>query len=143
MKWMDYLPEQIQPRRQHWFQKTDDTAERLLIGLVGVGLGVGLMYLMDPSTGGRRRSMLRGKMSRAMHQTGTHLRKTGEYSRGQAQGFYARMRSRFSGEQITDRQLCERVRSAMGRATSHPSAIEVHANHGVVTLSGDVLRDEL
>jgi uncharacterized membrane protein len=143
MNWIDYLPEQIQPRRPRWYQKTDDTAERFLIGLVGVGLGVGLMYLLDPSTGARRRGMIRGKMSRAAHQTGTALRKTGEYSRGQTRGFFARMRSHFSSEEVSDRQLCERVRSAMGRATSHPSAIEVQANNGVVTVSGNVLRDEL
>jgi uncharacterized membrane protein len=100
------------------------------------------MYFLDPADGARRRSMIRGKMTRALNQTGTTLRKTGQYSSGQARGFFARMRSRFRSDDVTDRQLCQRVRSAMGHSISHPSAIEVQAVDGIVTLCGDVLANE-
>jgi uncharacterized membrane protein len=143
MQWTEYLPRQVEPRKQHGYEKTDDSAERVAIAVAGLMLGMGLMYLMDPNSGARRRGMIRGKMSRAMHQTGTSLRKTGEYTANQTQGFFARMRARFSSENVTDRQLGERVRSAIGRAVSHPSAIQVHAVNGVVTLDGHVLAGEL
>jgi uncharacterized membrane protein len=38
--------------------------------------------------------------------------------------------------------LIERVRSAIGRAASHPGSIEVDARDGVVTVSGPILADE-
>jgi hypothetical protein len=43
---------------------------------------------------------------------------------------------------VPDRTLAERVRSKLGQVSRHPSAIEVHAADGVVTLTGPVLEDE-
>jgi uncharacterized membrane protein len=142
MTWIKYLPEQIESF-QRPRTRSDDAMQVVLSTAAGLALGAGVMYLLDPVGGARRRNYIRGKMSRAVHQTGTSLRKTGEYGAGQARGFFARMRARFGSDQVSDPQLCQRVRSALGRAISHPRAIEVQANDGVVTLCGDVLANEL
>jgi uncharacterized membrane protein len=49
------------------------------------------------------------------------------------------VRSRFTREEVPDEILCERVRSRLGYAVSHPGAIEVSALSGRVVLSGAVL----
>jgi hypothetical protein len=43
---------------------------------------------------------------------------------------------------VPDRVLAERVRAKLGQCSRHPSAIDVHATDGTVTLSGPVLDDE-
>jgi hypothetical protein len=52
------------------------------------------------------------------------------------------MRTRFSADDASDEVLAERVRSALGRAVSHPRAIDVLASGGRITLVGDVLARE-
>jgi hypothetical protein len=49
----------------------------------------------------------------------------------------------FSADEADDSVMIERVRARLGRVASHPRAITVEACDGVVTLSGDVLADEL
>lgn len=44
---------------------------------------------------------------------------------------------------VTDQVLQQRVRSRLGRASSHPHAIEVEAKQGCVTLKGPVMQDEV
>jgi hypothetical protein len=46
-------------------------------------------------------------------------------------------------EEVPDQKLEARVRSSLGRATSHPHAIRVRAQHGRVTLEGHTLDREL
>ena len=41
-----------------------------------------------------------------------------------------------------DRTLVDRVRTKVGQISRHPSAIDVHATEGTVTVSGPVLEDE-
>lgn len=50
---------------------------------------------------------------------------------------------RVTGEPQSDAQLRERVRSRLGHWVSHPRAIEVDAEDGVVRVSGQVLAKEL
>jgi len=70
--------------------------------------------------------------------------KTSEYTRDHAMGLVAEARARVrSRGEISDAQLAARVRSAMGRAISHPHAIRVLANNGSITLKGSVLGYEL
>ena len=45
-------------------------------------------------------------------------------------------------EPVDDDVLLERVRSKMGRYTSHPRAIDVFVNQGTVALQGQILSDE-
>src|SRR5262245_57100639 len=111
--------------------------------LAATGLGASLMYYLDPDRGNRRRGLLRDQV----RHTWTRAQKTGDSTAGDFRnrlyGTFAELRSVFGRKTIPDEVLAERVRSKLGRYVSHPSAIEVAANHGQVTLSGRVLADEV
>jgi uncharacterized membrane protein len=112
-----------------------------LIG--GIILGAGGMYLLDPDRGTRRRSLLRDQLVHAGSKLEDGLAATARDTRNRAVGAAAELRSRFQHDQADDAVLHERVRSAIGRVASHPSAINVNAVDGQVTLSGPVLADEV
>ena len=126
--------------RNQW--DTDDLAGVTLSALGCFAAGAGLMYLLDPQRGAYRRHMVRDKAMSAANQGGTGLRKTGQYLRDSSRGLVAETRARFSREQASDYKVGARVRSAMGRVVSHPSAVWVTVVDGNVTLCGDVLADE-
>lgn len=112
--------------------------------LIGGALaGAGLMFLLDPDRGTRRRALLRDRAARARHKLGDGLEATARDIGNRARGSAAELRSRFRKEDVDDDVLHERVRSAIGRAVSHPGAIAVTACEGRVTLQGPVLEDEL
>ncbi|HEU4874987.1 MAG TPA: BON domain-containing protein [Pyrinomonadaceae bacterium] len=105
----------------------------------GLGLGTGLMYLLDPDRGRRRRALLRDKGAWAARKTGDCIRVTARDLRNRTQG----ITHLHSSEPVDDRKLAERVRSKLGRVVSHPSAIQVEAQNGAVTLSGPILVEEM
>lgn len=109
----------------------------------GVLVGAGLMFLLDPDRGARRRSLVRNQAVRAQHKLGDGLGATARDLGNRARGTVAGLRSRFRREYVDDPVLHERVRSVLGRAVSHPAAIGVSISEGQVTLRGDVLEDEL
>jgi osmotically-inducible protein OsmY len=49
----------------------------------------------------------------------------------------------FDQEQVSDVVLEQRIRTALGRAVSHPGAIEVNCTEGSVFLGGWILADEI
>ncbi|MGH7564428.1 MAG: SRPBCC family protein, partial [Gemmatimonadota bacterium] len=111
--------------------------------LGGLGLGAGLMYLLDPDRGRRRRALVRDRLSSRAGESETFLGKTGRDFSNRAQGFLARARSRVVPEgHVADDVLAERVRSKMGRHVSHPGAIEITARWGRVILRGPILAHE-
>jgi BON domain-containing protein len=112
-----------------------------LIGALLVGAGV--MYLLDPERGGRRRALVRDRAARAGHKLGDSLDGTARDLGNRAKGTAAALRSRFRRESVDDAILHDRVRSAMGRVVSHPGAIEASVFDGRVTLRGSVLEREL
>lgn len=109
----------------------------------GLGLGTGLMYLLDPDRGRRRRALLRDKGVWAARKTGDCIGVTARDLRNRTQGIVTDVQSRFSSEPIDDGKLVERVRSKLGRVVSHPRAIDVNAQNGKVTLSGPILVEEI
>jgi uncharacterized membrane protein len=111
--------------------------------LTGVVMGAGAMYLLDPDRGARRRSLLRDQGVHAGHKLGDGLAATARDARNRTAGVAAGLRSRFRPDQVDDDVLHERVRSAIGRVASHPSAITVLASEGRVVLTGHVLADEV
>jgi uncharacterized membrane protein len=111
--------------------------------LIGMGLGAGLMYLVDPITGNRRRAVLGDKMRRGLRKSADATEVTARDVSNRARGVVAQVRSRISGGRVDDRILEERVRAEVGRACSHPRAIAVAARSGHVTLSGPILASEL
>jgi len=106
-------------------------------------IGVGLAYLLDPDRGARRRALVRDRAARAGQKLADGLDATTRDLRNRAGGTAAELRSRFRHEQVDDSVLHERVRSAIGRAVSHPGAIQVTVSDGTVTLRGQVLEHEI
>jgi uncharacterized membrane protein len=112
----------------------------LLIG--GIGLGTGLMYLLDPDRGRRRRASLRDRALHTAHSVENWSETTARDVRNRAQGVAAEARARFVREEISDEVMVARVRSAMGRVVSHPHAVQVRADGGRIILAGPVLAEE-
>lgn len=110
--------------------------------LLGLGLGAGLAYLLDPNGGRRRRAYIRDQ---AVHQA-TAVRRAIPVAAtdlmNRSRGLASEIASRFRREPVSERILEERVRSAMGRVVSHPHAIQVRAENGRIILSGPVLSAE-
>lgn len=111
--------------------------------IAGALAGAGLMYLLDPDRGARRRALVRDQAVRARHRFAEGAEATGRDLRNRARGTAAQLRGRFHKETAGDEILHERVRSALGRTVSHPGAIEVLVSQGRVTLQGQVLAHEL
>src|SRR5688572_10205744 len=100
---------------------TNDT----LCFLAGAGLGAGLMYLFDPQVGRRRRGLVRDKAVSAWHETQDGLQAVGTDMSNRFSGVMAETRSLFRDEPVDDLRLHDRIRTALGRAISHPRAIDV------------------
>lgn len=109
----------------------------------GFGLGAGLMYLLDPQGGARRRSLARDKAVHALHAGSTALGKASRDLAHRSKGLVMRAGSRLHHDGADDQVLHDRVRSKLGRSVSHPAAIEVTAEGGRIILTGDVLAEEV
>jgi len=110
--------------------------------MLGAGLGAGLMFLLDPDRGVRRRSLVRDKVIRARHKTRDVLNATRRDVGHRIEGVAAELRGSVSAEAADDFTLTERVRAKLGRVASHPPAIHVTASDGSITLSGDIFTSE-
>lgn len=125
-------------------RRDDDTfTTPALTGLGCFALGAAVMYLLDPERGNRRRHILRDKCFSCIYETGEALAKTAEYTRDRTRGIIAQTTKRFRSDDAPDPVIVERVRSAMGRAVSHPHAIQAFSRDGTVTLAGPILANEL
>lgn len=113
---------------------------KLIAGMVA---GAGAMYLLDPDRGARRRSLLRDQSLHAGNKLSDGLAATARDARNRTVGAAAELRSRFRHDDVADEVLHDRVRAAIGRVVSHPSAIMVTVSQGRVTLTGHVLADEV
>jgi hypothetical protein len=109
----------------------------------GLGLGTGLMFLLDPDRGKRRRALLRDKAMLGARKTGECVEVTARDLRNRTHGIVADLQSRLSSAPVDDSILVDRVRAKLGRIVSHPGAIEVSAQNGTVTLSGPILVEEI
>jgi len=118
-----------------------ETGDDTLVGGVGAGIGAGLMYLLDPERGRRRRALIRertGSVARDAQRAAGRVTRDLE-NRVQGQAAQARQRRQ---EPVNDDVLMARVRAKLGRLISHPHQVEVTARHGAVTLTGQVAPEE-
>jgi hypothetical protein len=111
--------------------------------LTGAGVGALLTFVFDPNSGGRRRALARDKMIWATRKTRDGIDATARDIANRTQGIAAASRARLRAENVDDTRLIERVRARLGRACSHPSAIDVEARDGEVTLRGPILAGEV
>jgi hypothetical protein len=112
--------------------------------LVGAGAGAGLMYLLDPDQGNRRRALVRDQLVHAGHLTGDAVDATSRDVRNRARGVVAELRSRLSPEgDVPDDRLRERVRARLGQIVRYAHSIEATVDGGRVSLRGPVLADDV
>ena len=109
----------------------------------GAAVGAGVMFLLDPIGGGRRRALIRDQMVRATHKTGDGLDALGRDAYNRARGIVSETWGSLRSDEATGRRLEERVRAELGRVVSHPRAIDVQAtDDGCVCLGGPILAEE-
>jgi hypothetical protein len=111
--------------------------------LTALGIGAGLMYLLDPERGRRRRALIRDQIAHGTTFSGRALRAARHDVTNRATGMAARVRGTLSRGAVDDAILVERVRAQLGRWVSHPRAIDVESREGVVTLRGPILQSEV
>lgn len=104
--------------------------------------GAALMYFLDPQRGNRRQKRLRDRVVHAGHVSADFLGTARRDTRNRLRGIAAEARTRLRDSTPDDRILEERVRAELGRAVSHPGAIDVEAAEGTVLLRGFVLERE-
>jgi len=110
-----------------------------LLMLGCVGLGVGLMYMLDPSGEPRRRALVRDKTRSYWQKTGDLIGKTAHDARNRTRGILWKARTQLLGAEVPDDTVLEaRVQAQLGHAISHGGAIRVTAHQGRVTLSGPI-----
>jgi uncharacterized membrane protein/CBS domain-containing protein/uncharacterized protein YwbE len=114
------------------------------VSLLGaLGVGAGLMYLLDPDKGKRRRAGLRDRAVRLSNEASRQINKKGANLRNQFQGVWFEAERIFENETPTDEQLEGKIRARLGRLTSHPHAVKTTVENGKVVLSGLILADEV
>ncbi|MFN7922026.1 MAG: CBS domain-containing protein [Bryobacteraceae bacterium] len=112
--------------------------------VVAAGVGAGLMYLLDPNRGRARRNRIAEQASSLYHRNAEAVGKFAEDIGNRARGTVAEMRGAFAcAADVPDQKLAARVKTRLGRVSTHPHALEVEAHGGVVTLHGDILMGEL
>jgi uncharacterized membrane protein len=109
----------------------------------GVAAGSLLMYFLDPDRGKRRRALVRDKAARASHDFSTLIDKAERDISNRAAGAWHGAKALFTDGSADPDVLVQRVRSRLGRAASHPHAIEVTAEGDAIVLHGTVSDREM
>jgi uncharacterized membrane protein len=107
----------------------------------GVLLGAGLMYFMDPIRGRKRRARINEAVMHAQRHERDLLAKASRDARQRAHGLVERTKHRPSTD-APDQVIESRVRACLGRAVSHPGALDVAVVDGRVILRGPVFTHE-
>lgn len=111
--------------------------------LAGMGIGVALMYFLDPARGTRRRRIFADRARSTVRGAGDAVRGNATDMRNRASGAIAEVRARVLEDDVSDDQLVARVRAELGHRIERVRPIEVVAEDGAVTLRGAVSVDEL
>lgn len=115
----------------------------LATGIGFSAVGMAAMYFLDPNRGARRRALVGDQFTGATTRAPRMMKAAGQDLANRAYGMLAEATNLFRSDDASDQVIEARVRSKMGRAISHPGAVQVNVQDGNVTLEGDVLeRDE-
>lgn len=122
------MPEPTPPETQ------PEDAMKNPLGTVGaVAAGALAMYYLDPDLGARRRALLADLVRSGL---------PGERGPGRGRQGRRIYHRPTQADPQTDAELRDRIQSRLDRMVSHPRAIEVGVDNGVVRLSGRVLAKE-
>lgn len=111
--------------------------------LSGIAIGAAVALILEPSRGGRRRALVRDKMARVGRATGEIVDTTVRDLANRTRGFVCETRGWLSEGTVDDARLLKRVRARLGRAVSHPRAIQVAVQEGQVILRGPIFAAEV
>jgi hypothetical protein len=111
--------------------------------LISAAAGAGLMYVLDPVSGVRRRALARDQVEHArrqlMDETGTVLRD----ARHRVRGSWMALVSQLASGDVPDDVLEDRIRARLGLLVRYPRLVQVDCENGNVVLTGMVASDEL
>jgi BON domain len=115
----------------------------LIAMLTGAGFGAGVMYILDPDLGARRRALVKDQFASLPNTFQQAAAVTARDLKNRTVGFVSEARAQLFENEMDDEVLVGRVRSKLGFLVRHPSALEVEAQDGRIILSGPVLSDEV
>jgi hypothetical protein len=124
-------------------RSTFERASPYVAGLLTAAFAAGAAYFFDPRSGRRRRALLRDKLVHASHVAYDFLGKANRDAQHRTHGLYSGALSHLRPDDSEDTIIQERVRTELGRLSTHPGAIHVACNGGVIRLQGDILDEEL
>ncbi|RZI42873.1 polyketide cyclase [Herbaspirillum sp. HC18] len=130
--------------KQEYEKGYEKSSSRAAWMIGGVSLGALAMYLSDPDRGLRRRTLASDKIRSAVSKTGNAFDVASRDLGNRLQGLRAqagRLLSRRK-DQADDSVLVERVRQKVGRTVSHPRAVKIDSQQGMITLRGPILAHE-
>jgi uncharacterized membrane protein len=107
----------------------------------GLLLGVGLMYFLDPVRGRKRRARINEAVIHAQRRERELLAKAARDARQRAHGLVERV-THPPAPDAPDQVIESRVRACLGRAVSHPGALDLVVHDGRVILRGPVFTYE-
>ena len=108
------------------------------------GLGAGMMYMLDPRLGKRRRALVRDRAQSYWRRMRKSVSQTVRDTRQRTSGLIAETRTQLRGAGVPeDAVLVARVRAQIGHAISQAGTIDVCAHQGRVTLSGSITTHEV
>ena len=109
--------------------------------LRGALIGGGLMYLLDPRSGARRRAQLAGKLGHLVKVERELIERARRDASNRLRGMVDQLRTPVL-PQVSDDVLEPRVRSKLGHCVSHPRSVLVDVVNGHVTLAGPIIANE-
>jgi len=117
--------------------------------IAGLCLGALALYMFDPISGRRRRSLVKDKGRSLGKEAMESVEGQYEDIKNRAQGAFEEAKESVSevvqnaGPHVKDETLVKRVRSKIGRHVTDPNSIEVEAHDGNVVLNGKILQKEI
>jgi gas vesicle protein len=111
------------------------------IGLAGTAIGIAWGRLFDPSSGKRRRAMIRDRTAAYFRRSGRKAGRVGSYARGFAK---RATHLREEPKDYDDATLADKIKSEIFRPAEVPKGqININVQNGVVQLRGEVPQPEL
>lgn len=111
--------------------------------VTALAAGAGLMYLLDPADGARRRALIGQKATRCLNETGDFFRRTGRHLANRSRGMAHETRSMFQQEDTDDRTLAERIRARLGHLQRPSADVDVAVIDGRCTITGRCTPDDV
>ena len=119
------------------------TTSKALKLLYAMGLGAGVMYMLDPNRGKRRRALARDQLLSLARQGQNSVADYTQDLSHRTKGLLAQARANVPTEDVADPVLENRVRAELGRLLSSLGPIAVTAHQGHVILRGPIHPDAL